>query len=109
MFEPSSDTLTALSRKTTQELVHRSINAHIAEGFIRPYAIVQTPSFIGRHANTNSARNSGGAGARRATDVPRGGVTTLFSGIILESVMQRNMAAASLPAEDTRPVLWEWR
>jgi hypothetical protein len=38
--------LTALSRKRTQSLVLRSSNLCIAEGFIRPYAIVETPSFI---------------------------------------------------------------
>jgi hypothetical protein len=38
--------LTPLSRRKTQHLVLESSNQHIAEEFIRPYAIVHTPSFI---------------------------------------------------------------
>jgi hypothetical protein len=80
------DALTALSRKKTQELVLRSTNVHIAEGFIRPYAIVQTPPFIGRYADISTARNSESAAAGGATGVSHGndnasltGITTLFS------------------------------
>jgi hypothetical protein len=36
-----------LGRHTPQELSLRSTGKHIAEGFIRPYAICRTPSFLG--------------------------------------------------------------
>lgn len=41
-----ADLTPPISRKKTQELVLRSTNRPIAKGFIRPYAIVQTPMFI---------------------------------------------------------------
>src|ERR1700722_16865662 len=78
--------LTPLSRKKTQELVLRSTKRHIADGFIRPYAIVQTPSLIDQHEDASPVRKARGAGVRRATHIPganealqKAGVTTLFS------------------------------
>jgi hypothetical protein len=80
------DTLIALSQKKTQELVLRSTNAGIAEGFIRPYAIVQTPAYLGPCVDISAVRNSGSTALGGATDFPHGndrasqaGIATLFS------------------------------
>lgn len=57
--------LAPLSNKRTQGLVLRSTNEHIAQGFIRPYAIVETPSFISRSAGGHDGgRLRGSHGAR---------------------------------------------
>src|SRR3984957_103070 len=78
--------LTPLSRKKTQQLVLRSTKKHIADGFIRPYAIVQTPSCIHQHEDSSPGRKARGAGVRGAVHIPgnheavqKAGVTTLFS------------------------------
>jgi hypothetical protein len=78
--------LTSLSGKKTQGLVLRSTNAYIAEGFIRPYAIVQTPSYIDKHADRHRVGNGRIIGARADTGIlqrnigaPHSGATTLFS------------------------------
>jgi hypothetical protein len=52
--------LTALTQKTTQELVLKSTKARIANGYIKPYAIVQTPSFIEKHAGRGIRKSSDG-------------------------------------------------
>jgi hypothetical protein len=41
--------LRPLRGRRTQELVLRSTNKMIAEGYLRPYAVVRTPSFINEH------------------------------------------------------------
>jgi hypothetical protein len=57
--------LAPLYSKRTQGLVLRSTNEHIAQGFIRPYAIVETPSFISRSAGGHDGgRLRGSHGAR---------------------------------------------
>ncbi|MCY2991566.1 MAG: hypothetical protein NTY19_27390, partial [Planctomycetota bacterium] len=45
-----SDLRTIPGDHSTQELVLRSTGRRIAIGFIRPYAIVETPAFIGRRS-----------------------------------------------------------
>jgi hypothetical protein len=68
--------LTPLSRRKTQHLVLRSSNQHIAEEFIRPYAIVHTPSFIVEPLDGRGADQS--RGSRVDAAVTAGGIT-LFS------------------------------
>ena len=48
--------LTPVSRRRTQDLVLRSNNKCIAKGFIKPYAIVETPSYIDNHAAAGNVR-----------------------------------------------------
>jgi hypothetical protein len=38
--------LRSLRRRSTQELVLKRTGEHVAAGFIRPYAICRTPSFV---------------------------------------------------------------
>jgi len=73
--------LTPLVRKTTQDLVLRSTNTPIAEGFIRPYAIVHTPVYIGTRSERRPDENKGSA-----SDKPEG------------RFMQRRGGARSLSA-----------
>jgi len=64
--------LVPLKRHRTQELVLRSTGETIAEGYLRPYAVIRTPSFIQRaHAPATGVSST----------VPRaeGASTTLFS------------------------------
>jgi hypothetical protein len=77
--------LTPLSRRKTQELVLLSTNRRVAKGFIRPYAIVQTPSYIANRADPHFARQSSGSRAEADSDVAqtnravKAGEITLFS------------------------------
>lgn len=65
--------LTPLAGHRTQELVLRSSNETIAEGYLRPYAVVRTPSFI--QQVHGSAPNPGGTCTTPSEDTR----TTLFS------------------------------
>jgi hypothetical protein len=78
--------LTPLVHRTTQDCVLKSTNTPIAKGFIRPYAIVHTPVYIGTRSkrrpdeNRASANDKpGGRFTQRRSGARSLSATTLFS------------------------------
>jgi hypothetical protein len=63
----SVNDLVALSRRRTQELVLRSTEKNIAENFLRPYAVVRTPSFVKQKGAKTAASESVAPTAHQAS------------------------------------------
>jgi hypothetical protein len=80
--------LVAISGRRTQELVLRSTEKQIAENFIRPYAVVRTPSFLRKRGAKSDApqsvaptavRTIAPRAAKVGTQPAANACTTLFS------------------------------